>query len=63
VVINQIKAGLVEYGSGVLLSNSKTNGIGKALSKWPSCNFNTFGIMSLRVAGGRAVNSLYAEFC
>jgi hypothetical protein len=62
VVIDQVEAGLVEYGSGVSLGHGKANSICKALSKWPSCNFNAFGIMRFRVAGGSAVNRLYAEF-
>jgi hypothetical protein len=61
VVINQVETRFVDYGSGMLLCNGKTNGVGKALSKRPSCHFDAIGIVSLRVAGGKTVYSLYGN--
>jgi hypothetical protein len=49
VVVDQVEAILVVDGGGVCLGNGKTNGISEALAEWSSCDFDTWGIMRLRM--------------
>jgi len=59
VVVNEIKAGLVEDTSSVSLGNSQTDGIGETLAKRTSGDLNAGGVMSLGVTGGDAVDLLW----
>jgi hypothetical protein len=45
VIVDQVKSGLVEDSPSVSLSNSKTDSIGKTLTKRSSCDFNAWGIV------------------
>lgn len=58
-VIDQLKAWLVELGSCVGLCNCKTNSVCKPLTEGTSCNFDTRCILSLGVARGDAIYCLY----
>jgi hypothetical protein len=58
VVVDQLKSGLVVDSGTMLRGNGKTHGVGKALSKRSTGNFDTVGIVSLGVAGGFAVYGL-----
>lgn len=58
VVIDQVKAGLVEGGSGVSLGNGKTDGVGETLAKRSSGNLDTWGVVALWVTRGDAVDLL-----
>jgi hypothetical protein len=58
VVVDQLEARLVECGTGLLLGNGKTNGIGKALSERPSGDLDALGVVRLGVAWGGAVDGL-----
>jgi hypothetical protein len=58
VVVDQLVAGLVEDGCGVLLGDGETDGVGETLTERASGDFNTGGIVRLGVAGGDAVNLL-----
>ena len=57
-VVDQLVAGLVEDGGGVLLSNGETDGVGETLTERASGNLNTGGVVGLGVAGGDAVDLL-----
>jgi hypothetical protein len=59
VVVDQLVAGLVEDGGGVLLSNGKTNGVGETLTERASRDFDTGGVVGLGVTGCDAVNLLW----
>ena len=59
VVVDQLKAGLVEDGSSVPLSNGETNGIGETLAQRTSCDFNARGVVRLGVARSDAVDLLW----
>lgn len=58
VVVDQLVAGLVEDGGGVLLSNSETDGIGETLTKRASGDLDTGGVVGLGVTGCDAVDLL-----
>lgn len=58
VVVDEVVAGLVEGGGGVLLGDGKTDGVGETLTKRTSGDLNAGGVVSLGVAGGDAVELL-----
>jgi hypothetical protein len=58
VVVDNLKAGLIELGRSMVLSNGKTNGIRETLAKRAGSNLDSIGIVSLRVARSDAVDSL-----
>lgn len=58
-VVDQLKAWLVEFGSCVGLRNCKTNSVCKTLTERTSGNFDTRRILSFRVARGDAIYCLY----
>ena len=58
VVVDQLVAGLVEDGGGVLLSNGETDGIGETLTKRASGDLDTGGVVGLGVTGCDAVDLL-----
>ena len=58
VVIDELKTWLVELGTGLALSNGKSNSIGKTLSKWAGGDLDTRGIVGLWVAWGSRVDVL-----
>lgn len=61
VVVEEGVAGLVEDGSGVTLSNGKTNGVGETLTQRTSGDLDTGGVVSLGVTGGDAVELLHEQ--
>lgn len=58
VVVDQLIAGLVEDGGGVLLSNGETDGICETLTKRASGDLDTGGVVGLGVTGCDAVDLL-----
>ena len=58
-VIDQLKAWLVEFGSCVGLRNCKTNSVCKPLTEGTSSNLDTRSILSFGVARGDAIYCLY----
>ena len=58
-VINQLKAWLVELGSCVGLCNCKTDGVCKTLTEGTSSDFDTRCILGFGVTRGDAVYCLY----
>jgi hypothetical protein len=58
VVVRDGESGLVEGGGSVSLSHGKTDGIANTLSQRTSGHLNTWGVVSLGVAGGDAVDRL-----
>jgi hypothetical protein len=58
VIVDEVETGLVEQSTGMSLSNSKTNGIGKTLPKWTSCDLNAGSIVRFRMTRSDAVNLL-----
>lgn len=58
VVCGDIKAGLIKNGTGVSLSDGKTDSVGKTLSEGTSGDFDTRSIVSLGVAGCDGVERL-----
>lgn len=58
VVVEQLKAGLVEDTTGVGLSNGETNSVGETLAKRTSGDLNTGGVVGLGVTGGDAADLL-----
>ena len=58
VVGDQIEARLVEQCAGVCLSDSKTNGVGEALTQGACCYLDTGGVVRFGVARGDAVHLL-----
>lgn len=58
-VIDQLKAWLVELGGCVRLCNCKTDGVCKTLTEGTSSNFDTRCILSFGVTRGDAVYCLY----
>jgi hypothetical protein len=61
VVVDQLKARLVEDSRSVRLSNGKTDGIGEALTERTSGDLDSGGIVCLGVAGSDAVDLLQAK--
>ena len=59
VVVYKVKARFVEDSSSVCLCNRKTDGIGKALSKWTGGNLDTRSIMRFWMTGCDAVYRLH----
>ena len=58
VVVDDLKAGLVEVGTSLCLGNGQTNGVGETLTKRASSDLNTWCILAFRVAWGDAVDLL-----
>ncbi|SRR6266536_5388560 len=58
VVVNQLKPRFVENSGGVCLCNGQAYSIRETLPKGSSCDLNSWGIMSLRVAWSYAVDTL-----
>jgi hypothetical protein len=58
VVVEQLKAGLVEDTTGVGLGNGQTDGVGETLTQRTSGDLDTGGVVSLGVTGGDAVELL-----
>jgi hypothetical protein len=58
VVVDQLVAGLVEDGGGVLLGDSETDGIGETLTERASGDLDTGGVVGLGVTGSDAVDLL-----
>lgn len=58
VVVNQVKAGLVEGSGGVSLGHGQTDSVGDTLTQGASGDLNAGGVMGLRVTGSSAVNRL-----
>ena len=58
VVVDELKARLVEDSRSVRLCNGKTDGIGETLTKRASSNLDTGGVVGLGVTGGDAVDLL-----
>ena len=56
VVVDQLEAGLVVYGSGVCLGNSKTNSVGETLTKRTGGHLDAGCVVRLRVTRCDAVN-------
>jgi hypothetical protein len=61
VVVDKVKAGLVEDTSSVSLGNGQTDGVGETLAKRTSGDLDTGGVVSLGVTGGDAVELLLGE--
>jgi hypothetical protein len=61
VVVDKVKAGLVEDTSSVSLGNGQTDGVGETLAKRTSGDLDTGGVVSLGVTGGDAVELLWGE--
>jgi phosphoribosylformylglycinamidine (FGAM) synthase-like amidotransferase family enzyme len=60
VVVDQVKAGLVEDGAGMGLCNGQTNSIGETLAQGAGCDFDTWGVVRLRVARSDGVDLLFS---
>lgn len=60
-VIDQLVAWLVELGSCMSLSNRKTDGVCKTLTKGASSNFDALCVMSFRVTRGDTIYCLYCR--
>jgi hypothetical protein len=58
IVVDQVKAGLVEFGGGMVLSNGKTDGVGETLAKRACSDFNTLSIVRFGVTRSDAVYRL-----
>jgi hypothetical protein len=52
VVVEQLKAGLVEDTTGVGLGDGETNSVGETLAERTSGDLNTGGVVGLGVTGG-----------
>lgn len=57
-IVDNLEARFVEVGSGLCLSNCQTNGIGKPLAQWASCDLDPWCILGFGVAGCDAIDSL-----
>jgi hypothetical protein len=57
-MVDQLKPGLIENSSGMLLGDGKTNSIAETLTKRSSCDFDSRGIVSFGMTGCNAVNLL-----
>lgn len=55
-VVDKLKAVLVEGGSGVSLGNGQTNSVGDTLTERTSGNLNSGSVVSLGVTRSTAVN-------
>jgi hypothetical protein len=58
VVVDQVKAGLVEGTRSLGLSHGKTDSVGETLTKRASGDLDSRRVVSLGVTGGDAVNGL-----
>lgn len=58
VVVDEVKAGLVEDTSGVSLGNGQTDGVGETLAERTSGDLDTGGVVSLGVTRSDAVDLL-----
>lgn len=61
VVVEEIIAGLVEDTSHVLLSDSKTDGVGETLAKRASGDLNSGSLVGLGMTGSLAVELLFKK--
>jgi hypothetical protein len=58
VVVEQLKSRLVELGTGVGLSDGKTNSVSKTLAERAGGHLNTLGVVGLWVTWGKGVDVL-----
>lgn len=58
VVVDKVKARLVEDRSGVLLGDGKANCVSEPLSKRPGRDFDTWCVVGFGMSGGDAVDLL-----
>jgi hypothetical protein len=64
IVVDEVKAGLVEDGSAVLLGNGKTDGIAETLTQRTSGHFDTRGIVGFGMSGCDGIDLLqHFELC
>jgi hypothetical protein len=61
VVVDELKAGLVEYSGSVCLSDGQTDSVGETLAERAGGDFDAGGVVGLGVAGRDAVNLLEAD--
>jgi hypothetical protein len=59
VVVDKLKAVLVESGSSVSLGNGQTNSVGDTLTEGTSGNLDSGSVVSLGVTRSTAVNGLW----
>ena len=57
-VVDKVVSGLVEDSSSVLLSDSKTDGVGETLTEGSGSDLNTWSVVGLRMAGCDTVDLL-----
>lgn len=58
VVVDELETWLVKLGTGLALSNGKTNSVGETLSKWTGGDLDTWSIVGFRVTWSSGVDVL-----
>ena len=61
VVVDQLKAGFIEFGGSMSLRNCETNGVRETLSKRTGGDFNAWCVLRFRMSGGDTINLLIVD--